>query len=174
MTNRGGGAPLTDMAFVPRTRIDPPPRSFAADAYDCIMVPIWSDRPNTSLRRDRPRHWRAPLGSLLRHLQSPSAGKAAWRKTGLAVHPPSACSGLKALRNTSSAKPALAKWGAARRQAARAFRSLDPLRALRGADRRRRDEERPFLLRTKNRQKTNSPTHPDRQRAPPRKRDSHE
>src|ERR1700738_5183204 len=53
------------------------------------------------------------------------------RKAHLAVHPPSACSGVKALRNTSDAK-------AARRQAALAFRSLDPFRALREPDRRRR------------------------------------
>src|SRR5258708_3636440 len=39
---------------------------------------------------------------------------------------------------------------AARRQAALAFRSLDPFRALREPDRRRRDEEPPFPLRTKN------------------------
>src|SRR6267378_4580956 len=65
------------------------------------------------------------------------------RKAHLTVHPPSACSGVKALRNTSDAK-------AARRQAPLAFRSLDPFRALREPDRRRRDEERPFPLRTKN------------------------
>src|ERR1700722_14160722 len=59
------------------------------------------------------------------------------RKAHLTVHPPSACSGVKALRNTSDAK-------AARRQAPLAFRSLDPFRALREPDRRRRDEERPF------------------------------
>jgi hypothetical protein len=63
MTNRGGGEPTTDMAFAPRSRMDPPPRSSAADAYDCIMVPIRLDRPNTSLWRDRSRQWRAPLGS---------------------------------------------------------------------------------------------------------------
>src|SRR5205814_4436490 len=39
---------------------------------------------------------------------------------------------------------------AASRQAPLAFRSLDPFRALREPDRRRRDEERPFPLRTKN------------------------
>jgi len=37
----------------------PPPRSFAADAHDCIMVAILMDRPNTSLRRDL-----APIGEL--------------------------------------------------------------------------------------------------------------
>src|SRR5215471_18259297 len=63
-------------------------------------------------------------------------------KLHLAVQRPAACSGVKALRNTSEAK-------AASRQALLAFRSLDPLRALRGPDRRRRDEERPFPLRTK-------------------------
>jgi len=59
------------------------------------------------------------------------------QKAPVAVHHRSACSGVKALRNTSAAK----------RQAAKpwlAFRSLDPFRALREPDRRRRDEERPF------------------------------
>ena len=65
------------------------------------------------------------------------------RQAHLAVQRPAAFSGVKALRNTSAAK-------AAGRQALLAFRSLDPLRALRGPDRRRRDEEPPFPLRTKN------------------------
>jgi hypothetical protein len=58
------------------------------------------------------------------------------RKARLAVHRPCACSGVKALRNTSCAT-------AARRRAPLAFRSLDPFRALRDPERRRRDEERP-------------------------------
>src|ERR1700761_9113495 len=29
------------MAFVPRKRMGPPPRSFAADAHDCIMVRVF-------------------------------------------------------------------------------------------------------------------------------------
>src|SRR5207248_6060203 len=57
------------------------------------------------------------------------------RNAPLAVHCPSACSGIKALRNTSDAK-------AASRQALLPFRSLDPFRALREPDRRRPDEER--------------------------------
>src|SRR5580692_207817 len=65
-----------------------------------------------------------------RHHQSRSYAKAR-----LAVHHRSACSGLKALRNTSAAKEAS-------RQALLPFRSLDPFRALREPDRRRRDEER--------------------------------
>ena len=40
------------MAFAPRPRMDPPPRSFAPDAHACIMVLISIDQPNTSLRRD--------------------------------------------------------------------------------------------------------------------------
>ena len=75
---------------------------------------------------------RAPLGSLRR--QAPSEPELR-RKAHLTVHRPSACSGVKALRNTSDAR-------AASRQAALAFRSLDPFRALREPDRRRRDEER--------------------------------
>jgi transposase len=62
MTNRGSGAPMSDMALAPRSRMDPPPRSSPADAHDCIMVPIRPDRPNTSLWRGRPRQWQAPLG----------------------------------------------------------------------------------------------------------------
>jgi hypothetical protein len=61
------------------------------------------------------------------------------------AHRPSACSGVKALRNTSVAK-------AASRQAPLAFRSLDPFRALREPGCRRRDEKRPSPLRTKNSQ----------------------
>src|SRR5215467_7606593 len=80
------------------------------------------------------RQWRAPLGSSTdRHRQTAKLCK----KPPVAVHHRSACSGVKALRNTSAAK----------RQAAKpwlAFRSLDPFRALREPDRRRRDEERPF------------------------------
>jgi hypothetical protein len=64
------------------------------------------------------------------------------QKSPVAVHHRSACSGLMALRNTSSAG----------RQAAKlCYRfGLDLFRALREPDRRRRDEERLFPLRTKN------------------------
>src|SRR5437868_13662051 len=73
------------------------------------------------------------------------------REAHLAVHRPSACSGVKALRNTSDAK-------AASRQAPLAFRSLDPFRALREPDRRRRDEERP----SRSEQRTGSKTQNNR------------
>jgi len=43
----------------PLCRLGPLPRSFAADAHDCIMVTIRTDQPNTRLWRD----FRAPLAS---------------------------------------------------------------------------------------------------------------
>ena len=55
MTIRGGGVPDTTMASMPSNRMGPPPRSFAADAHDCIMVRIQMDLPNTSLRRETSR-----------------------------------------------------------------------------------------------------------------------
>jgi len=120
MTIRGGGNPILDMVCAPRFRMGPPPRNFAADAYDCIMVRIriGSTEYKCVARGS------APDGEF------PSDPAL------LAVHPPSACSGVKALRNTSLAK-------AASRQAPLAFRSLDPFRALREPDRRRPDGERP-------------------------------
>src|SRR6266446_6881374 len=66
-----------------------------------------------------------PMASSPRILnrQAPSDAEA-MQKAPVAVQHRSACSGLKALRNTSHAK-------AASRQALLAFRSLDPFRALR-------------------------------------------
>ena len=57
---RGGGEPTSCLATVPFLRMDPPPRSHVADAYDRIMVTIQRDQPDTSLRQhDR----RATTGS---------------------------------------------------------------------------------------------------------------
>src|SRR5215470_1602992 len=52
MTIRGGGNPIWHMACAPRFRMGPPPRSFAADAHDCIMVRLGRGLPDTSLWRD--------------------------------------------------------------------------------------------------------------------------
>src|SRR5829696_9203935 len=60
---RGGGAPNKGLALEPLFRLDPPPRSFAADAHGCIMVRAPRGPPDTRLRRDDPRaRWRTPLG----------------------------------------------------------------------------------------------------------------
>src|SRR5216684_6667690 len=40
MTVRGGGVPVCAMAVMPRKRMGPPLRSFAADAHGCIMVRV--------------------------------------------------------------------------------------------------------------------------------------
>jgi hypothetical protein len=77
-----------------------------------------------------------PVASIPRPRPAADAG-AVSRRARLAVHPPAACSGIKTLPNTSCARRIS-------RQAPLAFRSLDALRARREADRRRRDEERPF------------------------------
>ena len=54
------------MAFNAAFENGPAARSFAADAYDCIMVRIPTDLPNTRLRRvEVLPPWQAPLGSLV-------------------------------------------------------------------------------------------------------------
>src|SRR5271163_2441506 len=88
--------------------------------------------------------------------RSPSRRRAMQKAPVACVNLPSACSGVKALRNTSDAK-------AASRQAVLAFRSLDPFRALREPDRRRRDEER--LSRSEQRT-TNKPKTPLDRKSP--------
>ena len=115
----------------------PAARSFAADAHDCIMVRIQTDLPHTSVRRED-----APMASSPRMIMTQTPELRNEKPIALFIVPPRA-QAFKALRNTSDAK-------AARRQASLVFRSLDPFRALREPDRRRRDEERPFPLRTKN------------------------
>ena len=134
--------PAVDMAQMPTERMGPPPGA----SPPMRMTASWSGsertyriqvcgvklRPNGELPSD-----------LYGDIQQSSSDAGASQKRPLAVHRPSACSGVKALRNTSDAKRQS-------RQALLAFRSLDPFRALREPDRRRRDEERPFPLRTKN------------------------
>jgi hypothetical protein len=110
------------------------------------MTASWSgsvsDPPNTSVWRERSRSWRAPLGSSAGHLPAAAEVEAFSRTARLPLHPPFACSGVKALRNTSSANACPREGGGGTPQAPLAFRSLDPFRALREPDRRRRDEER--------------------------------
>jgi hypothetical protein len=122
----------------------PPPRSFAADAHDCIMVRIQADRPHTSLRREEKC---APMASSPRIITQTYNRRHQTREVRRKAHllsivPPRA-QGSRRCETQASL----------RRQAAKAplaFRSLDPFRALREPDCRRRDEKRPFPLRTKN------------------------
>jgi hypothetical protein len=41
MTVRGGGSRRSSMALMPKGRMGPPLRSFAADAHGCIMVRVF-------------------------------------------------------------------------------------------------------------------------------------
>ena len=143
--------PAVDMAQMPTERMGPPPGA----SPPMRMTASWSGsertyriqvcgvklRPNGELPSD-----------LYGDIQQSSSDAGASQKRPLAVHRPSACSGVKALRNTSDAKRQS-------RQATLAFRSLDPFRALREPDRRRRDEELPFPLRTKNCQRNPNNNH---------------
>src|ERR1700730_3824275 len=119
---------------MPTERMGPAARSFAADAHDCIMVRIQTDLPHTSVWRED-----APNGELpsddhadinrrhqtLKLRKGPSRGSSSLRvlrPQGTQTH---------ATQGPNTQNPPLA------------FRSLDPFRALREPDRRRRDEERP-------------------------------
>jgi hypothetical protein len=92
--------PYSNLALDADRENGPAARSFAADAYDCIMVRIKRPyriqvcgakiRPNGELPSDQYADWQSDAE--LR------------RKAHLAVHHPSACSGVKALRNTSVAR----------------------------------------------------------------------
>src|SRR5271167_1874263 len=60
MTIRGGGHPKQAMVLKPVSRMGPPPRSFAADAHDCIMVrSLWTYRIQGCGAMIRAR-WQAP------------------------------------------------------------------------------------------------------------------
>ena len=90
------------MALDADQRNGPAARSFAADAHECIMV------------RNDPTEYKfvapkcAPNGELPSDPQAPASPEA-MQKARLAVHHRSACSGVKALRNTSDAKRQAAK-----------------------------------------------------------------
>src|SRR5438874_10742176 len=126
------GSRIRTWPLMPTERMGPPPGA----SPPMRMTASWSGSNDPTVYKFVARRcpqWRAPLGSSTdRHRQTPKP----MQKAPVAVHHRSACSGVKALRNTSHAK-------AASRQALLAFRSLDPFRALREPDSRRRDEERP-------------------------------
>jgi hypothetical protein len=67
------------------------------------------DLPHTSSRREDAPQWRAPLGLSVRAFNRLVRAPELRRDAPLAGHRPSACSGVKALRNTSAAKRQAAK-----------------------------------------------------------------
>jgi hypothetical protein len=108
LTIRGGGKPYSNMALDADRKNGPAARSFAADAHDCIMVRIKRPyRIQVCGTKMRPQ-WRAPLGfsKIDRHRQTL---KLCRKKAPVAGHHRSACSGVKALRNTSDARRQAAK-----------------------------------------------------------------
>ena len=125
--------PQLDVAEMPTERMGPPPGALPPMRMTASWLgPSGPTEYKFAASKD------APMASSPRILNRQHTSDAeSLQKAPVAVHHRSACSGVKALRNTSAAK----------RQAAKpwlAFRSLDPFRALREPDRRRRDEERPF------------------------------
>ena len=134
LTIRGGGKPYSNLALMPTDRMGPPPGA----SPPMRMIASWSGSNDPTAYKSVARR-SVPNGELPsdpQHTgrQAPIRHRS-YAKARLAVHRRSACSGVKALRNTS----------AARRHAAKAllpFRSLAPFRALREPNRRRRDEER--------------------------------
>jgi hypothetical protein len=117
---------------MPTRENGPAARSFAADAHDCIMVRI-----KRSYRIQVCGARSAPNGEL--PSDPPQTGN---RQTPERSKKPLSLgsSSLRVLWGQGAAKHK--RRYAASRQALIAFRSLDPLRALREPDRRRRDEER--------------------------------
>src|SRR6516165_12164143 len=98
---RGGVDPQHDVAEMPTERMGPPPGALPPMRMTASWLGPEVDLPNTSLSRQKMRQWRASLGSSNR--QAPSDAEA-MQKAPVAVHHRSACSGVRALRNTSVAK----------------------------------------------------------------------
>jgi len=116
---------------MPTDRMGPPPGA----SPPMRMTASWSGSTDPtaykSVARKMCPNGELPSDSQQTDLQVPTRHRG-MRKARLAVHHRSACSGVKALRNTSplGGRPLLP------------FRSLDPFRPLREPDRRRRNEER--------------------------------
>jgi len=99
--------PYSNLALDADRENGPAARSFAADAHDCIMVRIKQPyRIQVCGAKIRP-NGEFPLGSSTDR-QAPSDAEAL-QKAPVAGHHRSACSGVKALRNTSHARRHAAK-----------------------------------------------------------------
>ena len=97
--------PVVDVALNADGENGPAARSFAADAHDCIMVRIQTDLPHTSVAARSC----APMASSPRINTPDKRCPTPQLKKPVSGHHPSACSGVKALRNTSDAKRQAAK-----------------------------------------------------------------
>jgi len=78
MTVRGGGVPTCFLASMPKWRMGPPPRSFAADAHDCIMAGSLDHRIQGCGAIDRARNAGSPLIVIPIAPSVPSRSKLQW------------------------------------------------------------------------------------------------
>ena len=135
--------PVADMALMPTKRMGPPPGALPP----MRMTASWSGSKRTDRIQVCGAKRCAPMASSPRIITQTYNGRHQTREVRRKAHllsivPPRA-QGSRRCETQASL----------RRQAAKAplaFRSLDPFRALREPDCRRRDEKRPFPLRTKN------------------------
>ena len=96
------------MALMPTRENGPAARSFAADAYDCIMVRIKRSYRIQVCGTKMRSHGELPSDPQQTDRQVPSRHRTD-TKSPVAVHRPFACSDVKALRNTSAARRQAAK-----------------------------------------------------------------
>src|SRR6476646_11880831 len=100
--------PYSNLALDADRENGPAARSFAADAHDCIMVRIKrSYRIQVCGTKSAP-NGELPSDPQQADRQSPTRARS-YAKARLAVHHRYACSGVKALRNTSPASRQAAK-----------------------------------------------------------------
>ena len=108
LTIRGGGKPYSNLALMPTDRMGPPPGASPPMRMTASWFgSAWIHRIQVRGAMFRARS-RVPLGSV-RHLTGVIRRWSFQERPHLAVHRPSACSGVKALRNTSAARRQAAK-----------------------------------------------------------------
>src|SRR5262249_50342892 len=132
LTIRGGGMPYSNLALDADRKNGPAARSFAADAHDRIMVRIKPSYRIQVCSAKMRAHGELPSDPL----QTGTTGARSYAKS------PSqfiVAARAQASRRCETQAPLSGK-----PLALLPFRSLDPFRAYREADRRRRDEERGF------------------------------
>src|SRR5580704_4184334 len=104
MTIRGGGHPKQAMVLTPVSRLGPPPRSFAADAHDCIMVrSLWTYRIQGCGAILRARWQAPPRTALLSHFKKLTGARS---KSALTENAPyKACSAFTRVAACTLALP---------------------------------------------------------------------